>query len=154
MSTDPASLQNLHDIVEPMPGSIWWPPEPGWWFLLVIVLAVCLWRFMRRIKNRHADAYRREALSELERLEDITRLPELLKRTALVAYPRKTVASLAGEKSAGGPWPPARYGSPFWEDSQRRLTPIQSLVAFGLIERSTFLSGTGYFIKPGRKRLI
>jgi hypothetical protein len=99
--SDPASLQNLHDIVVPAPVD-WWPPAPGW-YLLAAVLAVALlllavkgWRHWRR--NR----YRGEALKEIARLRragvnaDLQGLPELLKRAALSAWPRAAVAGLTG----------------------------------------------------------
>ena len=102
------SLTRLRDIIEPppVPG---WPPAPGVWFLagfvfvwLVAVLAV-VWLRHRR------NAYRRQALKELADMdaglgdpECSTRvsaqLNELLKRTALAAYPRSAVAPLAGSE--------------------------------------------------------
>lgn len=100
---DNASLQNLNDIVAP-DAVPWWPLAPGWYVLAVItaialaVLAVLGWRRWRR------DRYRRQALAELEDIREdaagsLQRLPSLLKRTALSAWPRETVASLSGQ-----PW--------------------------------------------------
>lgn len=106
MNPDPASLDRLHDIVAAPPVP-WWPPAPAWYwvigFLLVVVLVLVLKSLIRWQHNR----YRREALAELARqqsaLEDPNRraavmgsLAELLKRTALSAWPRETVASLTG----------------------------------------------------------
>lgn len=100
---DNTSLQNLNDIVAP--GAVpWWPLAPGWYVLAVIAaiglagLAVLGWRRWRR------DRYRRQALAELEGIREdaagsLQRLPSLLKRTALSAWPRETVASLSGQ-----PW--------------------------------------------------
>ena len=52
MPEDPASLQNLHDIVVPKPPPIW-PPAPGVWVLLVIGLGVA--RFVEgRLGGRSA----------------------------------------------------------------------------------------------------
>jgi hypothetical protein len=91
---DPASLQNLHDIVTPGPLS-WWPPAPGWYVLMavvVIALLALLWKGWRHwLSNR----YRGEALRELA--GDLRKAPVLLKRAALSAWPRETVASLVGE---------------------------------------------------------
>ena len=64
MTTDPYSLDNLHDIVEP--ASIpWWPPAPGVWLLLALVAVWTVaglglwWVHWRR------QAYRRAGLREL-----------------------------------------------------------------------------------------
>ena len=98
---DTASLQNLHDIVVPGPVA-WWPPAPGWYLVIAIVLAALLlllrkgwWRWRR---NR----YRGQALRELARLRqagpggDLREAPVLLKRAALSAWPRQSVAGLVG----------------------------------------------------------
>ena len=101
MNPDPASLDNLRDIVElaPVP---WWPPAPGWWVLLTLavvassVVALRVWRAWR------AGAYRRAALSEVASATQVAAIADVLKRTALVAYPRTEVASLSG--SAWSEW--------------------------------------------------
>jgi len=98
---DSTNLQNLHDIVVPGPVA-WWPPAPGWYVVLAFAAAVLLvfswkgWRHWRR--NR----YRGEALRELARIRqggpagDLRKAPVLLKRAALSAWPRETVAGLVG----------------------------------------------------------
>src|SRR5215510_974212 len=106
MTSDPYSLDNLHDIVEP--ASIpWWPPAPGVWLLLGLVAVwlatglVLWWVHWRR------QAYRRAGLQELhgiaarlghapERAAALVDLAALLKRVALVAYAREQVAALSG----------------------------------------------------------
>ncbi len=95
-SVDPASLDNLHDIVEPAALSLWWPLAPGGWVVLTLFALGVVgfsWRWFQRWR---ADAYRRSALGELNALSSGDRLSELLKRVALVAYPRGRVASLSG----------------------------------------------------------
>jgi len=106
VTTDPTSLDRLHDIITPAPVP-WWPPASGWYwvlaffFVVVLVLVVCA--LVRWLHN----CYRREALNELARQEinladtkhrgaAITTIAELLKRTALSAFPRESVASLTG----------------------------------------------------------
>jgi len=95
------SLQNLNDIV--VPAAVpWWPPAPGWYVLaagLAMVLAVVLIRWLRA---RRRNLYRRLALRELAGIrqdpsdQTLLTLPQLLKRTALAAWPRDRVAALSG----------------------------------------------------------
>ena len=97
---DSASLQNLNDIV--VPDAVpWWPLAPGWYVVAVViavsltVIAVLGWRRWRK------DRYRRQALAELRDIRgdsrgSLQRLPALLKRTALSAWPRDSVAALSG----------------------------------------------------------
>ncbi len=100
-------LANLRDIQLPADVA-WWPPAPGWWLLgLLILLAVLAtgWYCRRRYRQLR---YRRAALAELKQLLDETdndahillAINRLLKRTALVAYPAATVASLHGQRWA------------------------------------------------------
>ena len=106
MSSDVISLDRLHDIVVP-PATPWWPPAPGWYWVIggvaILVIALALRLLLWWQQNR----YRREALAELARSETLLRDPtqraarlalfaELLKRAALSAWPRETVASLTG----------------------------------------------------------
>ena len=106
-STDPASLQNLNDIVMPASAG-WWPLATGWYVLAVLALFFLCWITYRLVTDWKTNRYRRSALSELEVLsEDIQdpavrgtslrKIPILLKRTALAAYPRNEVANLTGE---------------------------------------------------------
>lgn len=98
MKPDAASLENLRDIVQPGPVS-WWPLAPGWWILMVLLwtsvffVSLFIWRRWK------ANAYRREALRELRKAGTVAEIAAILKRSALCAYPRPTVASLSGE-----PW--------------------------------------------------
>ena len=98
MIEDPfAALRPLHS---PEPVS-WWPPAPGWWIVLVLVVAfiILVYRYMKRV------APRRAALHELKQLKknmDNTAQPvaivnQLLKRYALACWSVKEVASLTGE---------------------------------------------------------
>jgi hypothetical protein len=102
-SPDPASLQNLNDIVVPA-ATGWWPLAPGWYFLSGFILIAMAWFSYRAFKRWR----RRSALQELQLVEkemqiaakrdsSLRQVPILLKRTALSAYPRNEVASLTGE---------------------------------------------------------
>lgn len=104
---DPTSLDRLQDIVTPPPVP-WWPPAPGWHLAGAAALALVGWLARRAWARWRAAAYRRAALAELRAIEaraadDAQRaaavrdLPALVKRTALAAFPRATVASLSGD---------------------------------------------------------
>ncbi len=107
VNSDPASLQNLNDIV--MPQAVgWWPPAPGWYVLIALFLLLLAWYGYKESRRWISNRYRRVALGELKQLElelvgetrpDVFvfgQIPQLLKRTALAAYPRGEVASLTG----------------------------------------------------------
>lgn len=101
MSTDPADLSNLRDIVLPPPVS-YWPPAPGWWILAAALLAGLALLVARAVVRYRRDAYRRQALRELAALPapldaaGAQSLSAILKRAALVAFPRTDVAALTG----------------------------------------------------------
>ena len=106
-SPDPASLQNLNDIV--LPATVdWWPLATGWYFLFGLLLIALAWFGYRSLHRWMNNRYRRAALQELQLLADrihatedrdanLRQIPVLLKRTALSAYPRSQVASLSGK---------------------------------------------------------
>ena len=95
MNGDPADLANLRDIV--MPAAIpWWPLAPGIWILAAGLLAAAVVASIHALRHYRANAYRREAIRELDRLTDMTGIMPLLKRAAMVAYGREAVASLSG----------------------------------------------------------
>jgi hypothetical protein len=105
-TTSDAALKSLADIALPPPVS-YMPQTWGWAALAIVVLlaiAVLLWLWLRRWQ---ANRYRREALAELDALvapavgpagsvDFQMKLAEIVKRTALAAWPRETVASLSG----------------------------------------------------------
>jgi hypothetical protein len=95
MNVDPANLDNLRDLVQ-LPPVSWWPLAPGWWALLVVAIGILIGMACLVWRRWRARAYRRAALGELQSATDMTAIAEILKRTALVAYPRTDVASLSG----------------------------------------------------------
>lgn len=106
MNPDPTSLDRLHDLVVPPPVP-WWPPAPGWDWVIGLILAILLVGLLRAFSRWQRNRYRREALAELARYEAALQDPQrraaalaavaaLLKRTALSAWPRAQVAPLNG----------------------------------------------------------
>jgi hypothetical protein len=92
--SDPADLSNLRDIVVP-PAVSFWPPAPGWWAVGVACLVAAGLAIAVALRHWQRNAYRREALRALETAEG-NDISAILKRTALVAFPREQVASLSG----------------------------------------------------------
>ncbi len=121
-------LSRLRDVI-PAPLPPWWPPAPGWWLLAVVgagsALGLSTWLWLRRRRRR----YRRAALAEIEQAyrrcqakiaENPANRPaadsrylqeanQILRRAALVAWPRGRVAALSGggwleflDQSGGG----------------------------------------------------
>lgn len=98
----------MHDLVVPEPVA-WTPQTSGWpilaaWLAVVTLVGIAHWLAYRR-RNR----YRREAESLLAAIENraevdpvdaAVQIATLVKRTALVAYPREQVASLYGAEWA------------------------------------------------------
>ena len=100
--TDP--LANLRDIH--IPGAIDpWPPAIGWWLIAAAALIAISYGIYLLFKWWKSNQYRREGIralryllenhvSEKQYLRDYS---DLLKRIALSAYARESVANLTGE---------------------------------------------------------
>lgn len=99
MKEDPASLSNLHDLVSPAEVG-WWPLAAGWYFAGFLAFAVLLLLVARASKRWEGNAYRREALRELNAAESIAAMISILRRTALALVPRSEIAGLKGEEWA------------------------------------------------------
>jgi hypothetical protein len=107
MDNKATALAQLKDIH--MPASIgWWPLAPGWYLLGLLIILIVLSVFLGGLRYYHQNRAKRQALSVLERYQKdylnhansqltAARLSELLKRVALVYYPRTRVASLQGQ---------------------------------------------------------
>lgn len=104
MSADPGDLANLADLALPPPVSFW-PPAIGIWILAAAASAALLVFSYRALRRYRANAYLREAISELDALslasgpdEPATAeaVSSILKRVALVRYGRETAAALTG----------------------------------------------------------
>lgn len=100
-------LAQLRDIHLPEPIG-WWPLAPGWYVvaLLLLIAAYALVFFIRKYylngrAKRHAlrllASYQQQYLRDGNGQLTSARVSELLKRVALIYFPRKRVASLQGK---------------------------------------------------------
>ena len=109
---EPIQPENVNPLMaslsEPsLPESIsWLPNAPGWYWLLFLLFCFTLYRVYLVIQKYLANTYRRAALVELEQLSleaqsgdntSLQKLPQLLRRTALYAFPRAEVVPLNGK---------------------------------------------------------
>lgn len=107
MASNHPELAQLRDIH--LPDAIgYWPLAPGFYILGVCVFVVLIgggYLLIRHILNgrskraalRVLEAYQRDYLKQPNSQLGAARISELLKRVALVYYPRERVASLQGD---------------------------------------------------------
>jgi len=104
--TSTESLQ-LRDIHLPGPPDIW-PPAPGWWLLAVIGIGISYWltkRIWRYLKMRQQRKLMLDLLEQIEQscsnttpTECLALLSRLLRRLALMRFPRHKIAPLSGKE--------------------------------------------------------
>ncbi|MHA7816820.1 MAG: DUF4381 domain-containing protein [Pseudohaliea sp.] len=104
--TPPDPLDALHPLRTPPPVDAW-PPAPGWWLLAAVLLGALVALAVLALRAWRRRAWLREARRELAalraRLESdpaalTAATNALLKRAALVRYPRRGTAALAGSQ--------------------------------------------------------
>ena len=94
----------LRDIHLPGAPSLW-PPAPGWWVLAVLVLVLLAWGGRALLRRRRIRQQRERVYDALAALqtgfshdrspEQLSRISELMRRLALMRFPRSEVASLS-----------------------------------------------------------
>ena len=99
MNDSATSLNQMHGIVVPHPVP-WWPPAPGWYVVLALMLIAASFLVYRAWRRWWSNAYRREALRALENASSTGAISEILRRTALAVAPRSVVAA-----QVGADWP-------------------------------------------------
>ncbi len=104
MDPEQIPLRDLH-----LPEAIgWWPLAPGWWLVIVLLVAGIAYLLRVYLRTRARGAARRYALRQLDVLTAefeqhrdtvafISGLSSLLRRTMLAYAPRRKVAGLTGD---------------------------------------------------------
>ncbi len=105
MIADPQQALQLRDIHVPA-APVLWPPAPGWWIVAAILIALLAWMSvvaLRRFRIRRQRQHVLAALASLERElarertpAALARISVLLRRLALMRFPRQRVAALTG----------------------------------------------------------
>jgi hypothetical protein len=105
MNPNPAQVLQLRDIHLPAPPPLW-PPAPGWWIVAGLLLVLLAWLTARAARHYRTRRRRRIVLAELASLEQqlasqgtpdaLARMSALLRRVALMRFPREQVAALTG----------------------------------------------------------
>lgn len=153
--TDP--LAQLKDIHLPDPVS-WWPPAPSWYAVFVLILAGIIFLTWQAYKRHRYTLAKKRALALLATYQaEYTKehnvpltsanISELLRRVALVYYPREQVASLHGEAwlhflnktSKGIDFNPVRemlLEAPFKTMDKTNLQPLFSRAKLWIKQRS------------------
>ncbi|QFT72969.1 DUF4381 domain-containing protein [Ruegeria sp. THAF33] len=101
IDTTGKSLVDLLNMLEPAPEPTPVSMFPQTWGLLalaVILLGLVVLVSVLLVRRRRENAYRRHALAELADPDIASaKVAEILRRTALVAYPRRQVAGIHGD---------------------------------------------------------
>ena len=100
------TLEYLEPIIPPE-SVPFWPPAPGWYVIGFLIMFILVFMIRKNWIRHKRNRYRRSALIQINRLSgfrenqilpsQIGSLNVILKRTALVTFGRKEVASLTAE---------------------------------------------------------
>lgn len=84
-----------------------WPPAPGWWVLAALLSGLAAWAAVLLWRQFRIRRQRRRILALLEQMEHssgrtvtpefLVQLSNLIRRLALMRFPRREIASLTGQ---------------------------------------------------------
>ena len=92
------SLPDLVELPDP-PAVSMWPQTVGWYWLAFFMLAGIVVSGFLQYRKWHEDLWRREALAELDHIQQsshVKQLPTLIKRVLLMHLPRTEVNRYSG----------------------------------------------------------
>ncbi len=126
-ATQQLPIKDIH-----LPDTVsWWPPAPGYWLLLALIVLIIAGVYLIHI-IRQRNRVKKSALAELKIIKQhyqqqaddktlVNALAALLRRAAISSYPRSDCASLTGKAWLS------------WLDKQLKQTP-------------SFSNGPGYLL--------
>jgi hypothetical protein len=118
VSPDTSQALQLRDIHLPA-APPFWPPAPGWWLVAAAALLVLAWLGRVALRRHRLRRQRQQALAALAQFERdlaserspgaLAQISIMLRRLALLRFPRRDVAALTGnnwlrflDESGGG----------------------------------------------------
>jgi hypothetical protein len=94
---------HIQNIIAPK-GVAFWPPQPGWYVVLLVLLILVVIFITIRIRHNKRNAYRSQGILALEALKNkavsdsnILKVNSILKACALQAYSREDIAIFSSE---------------------------------------------------------
>lgn len=103
VSQDPLQLRDIHLPLSPE----LWPPAPGWWLLAIAVFVLLSWIIVRMFRVWRRYRRQKEILAALDQLQQdysdenipqfLAQVSILLRRVAMMKFPRQQVAALTGK---------------------------------------------------------
>lgn len=141
MTAHVPSIEQLQELSLPAPVS-YWPQTWGWGVLLgLLVLGLLVWGVRRWLRWRR-NAYRREALAQLEHMIDLGELPALLKRVAL-SMPLPPQEHQRVPAMRGAEWQAflqRHAGAPVPEDLSQQLAQLAYGAALPAMQQTRLLA--------------
>ncbi|WNC69568.1 DUF4381 domain-containing protein [Thalassotalea nanhaiensis] len=91
-----ANLQDIH-LPENIHG---WPIAPGWWLILITVIAIAVFTYKKIAAKRKQNSVKRQAIKQLTELDDLSTEQSIaiLKWVGMHYFSRDDVAALHGDK--------------------------------------------------------
>jgi MYXO-CTERM domain-containing protein len=128
------AIRGIAETAVPDPVSLV-PQTPGWWLLLALALAGAAHWIRRRVHDHRRNRYRREALTQLQRLQrryrdgdqqSLRELAPLLRATAMQALGNRELANTSGKawEQALGELAPGVSPPPVRELNQLAYAPL------------------------------
>ena len=91
-----ANLQDIH-LPENIHG---WPIAPGWWLILITVIAIAVFTYKKITAKRKQNSVKRQAIKQLTELDDLSTEHSIaiLKWVSMHYFSRDDVAAIHGDK--------------------------------------------------------
>ena len=141
------TLADLKGIHLPEPVS-WWPLAPGWWMLIVLIVAVITVSLYMGLRHYQRNAFRRQALQELQQLRHqalpaeqlLSAISQLIRRTVISSRQQRLEASLQGQD-----W--QQFLQQYMPETQAHLLAVGQYQAHPAVDTDKLLHSTEQWLK-------